>query len=136
VDANRVALQQFVDQGVNLRETQLKKALDDLEKFEDALIGSVRKTAEAAGAQLAGPWQQVLEKMQVQGTASGAEATNAAEQLGQQMQEAMRSSRAAGLKAVQALAESYSALVSGVLIGMSDALRQRREESGSAGRGV
>jgi hypothetical protein len=40
------------------------------------------------------------------------------------MQTAMRDTRAAGLKAAQALAESYTALVSGVLIGMSDALQQ------------
>ena len=30
VEANRVALQQFVDKGVDLRETQLKKALADI----------------------------------------------------------------------------------------------------------
>ena len=40
------------------------------------------------------------------------------------MQAAMRDSRTAGLKAAQALAQSYTALVSGVLIGMSDALQQ------------
>jgi hypothetical protein len=40
-----------------------------------------------------------------------------------QMQTAIRDSRASSLKAAQALAESYTALVSGVLIGMSDAIR-------------
>jgi len=43
VEANRMALQQFVDQGVNLQESQLKKALGDLERFEDALFNSVSK---------------------------------------------------------------------------------------------
>ncbi len=124
VEANRVALQQFADQGVGLQEKQLKKAVDDLEKFEDTLIGVVRKSAEAASAQLGAPWQQVLDKLQAGGTMSGAQASNTAEQLAQQMQSAMRDSRAAGLKAAQALAQSYTALVSGVLIGMSDALQQ------------
>jgi len=105
VEANRVALQQFADQGVGLQEKQLKKA-------------------EAASAQLGAPWQQVLDKLQAGGTMSGAQASNTAEQLAQQMQSAMRDSRAAGLKAAQALAQSYTALVSGVLIGMSDALQQ------------
>ena len=41
-----------------------------------------------------------------------------------QMQTAMRASRAASLRAAQTLADSYTALVSGVLIGMSDALRE------------
>jgi hypothetical protein len=127
VEANRVALQQFVDKGVDLRETQLKKALGDLEKFEDMLLGAVKKGAGAAGDPMAGPWAQVLEKLQIKGTLSGAQATGAAEQLtGQmeQMQSVMRESRAAGLRAVQTLADSYGALVSGVLIGLSDAMKQ------------
>jgi hypothetical protein len=127
VEANRVALQQFVDKGVDLRETQLKKALDDLEKFEDMLVGVVKKSAGAAGDPMAGPWGQVLEKLQLKGTLSGAQAAGATEQLANQMaqmQEAMRATRAAGLRAAQTFADSYGALVSGVLIGLSDALKQ------------
>jgi hypothetical protein len=124
VEANRVALQQFVDRGVDLRETQLKKALADLEKFEDMLMGVLTKSAAAAGDPMAGPWSQVLEKLNLSGTISGAKASGAAEQLASQMQTAMRESRAAGLRAAQTLADSYTALVSGVLIGMSDAFQQ------------
>ena len=36
----------------------------------------------------------------------------------------MRSQRAAGLRAAQVMAESYTAMVSGVLLGMSEALQQ------------
>ena len=45
--------------------------------------------------------------------------------------------QAAGMRAAQALAESYSAMVSGVLIGMSQALQQSpapAKTTGSAGR--
>ncbi|HEX6364333.1 MAG TPA: DUF6781 family protein, partial [Albitalea sp.] len=124
VDANRVALQQFVDQGVGLQEKQLKKALDDLDKFESTMLDAVKKATGGAGAQFAGPWQEVLDKMQMKGTMTGAQASATAEQFGEQMRTTMRDSRAAGVKAAQALAQSYTALVSGVLIGMSDALRQ------------
>jgi hypothetical protein len=124
VDANRVALQQFVDQGVDLQEKHLSKALTDLEQLEDTLFASLKNAAESAGAQLAAPWQQVLEKFQVSGSSTGVQAAQTIEQLTEQMQTAMRDSRQAGLQAAQALAQSYSALVSGVLIGMSDALRQ------------
>ena len=123
VDANRVALQQFVDRGADLRETQLKKALGDLEKFEDMFLGAVKKGASAAGNPLAGPWGEVLKKFDMGGTLTGAGASGAAEQLANQVQTALRDGRAIGLKAAQTLAESYSALVSGVLIGMSDAMR-------------
>jgi hypothetical protein len=121
VDANRVALGQLAAQGADLREKHLKKAIDDLEKFEDTMFAAMKKAAEGAGAPLAGAWGQVLEKMQAGGTLSGAKAASTAEQFTEQMQTAMKTSRAAGLRAAQALAESYTAMVSGVLIGMSDA---------------
>ena len=72
---------------------------------------------------MAGAWGQVLEKMQAGGTLSGAQAATTAEQMAEQMQAALRSTRAACLRAAQALAESYTAMVSGVLMGMSDALQ-------------
>ena len=134
VEANRVALQQFVDQGVGLQEKQLKKAVDELEKFEDTLLGAVRKAADATSAQMGAPWQQVLEKLQAGGTLSGAQAATTAEEFTDQMRTTMRETRAAGLKAAQALAESYAALVSGVLIGMSDALQQGSGASGGAAK--
>ena len=127
VEANRMALQQFVDKGVDLRETQLKKALAELDKFEDTLLGTVKKAAGAAGDPMAGPWAQVLEKFNLSGTQTGLKASGATEQLTAQMaqmQTALRDSRAAGLRAAQTLAESYTALVSGVLLGLSDAMRQ------------
>ena len=124
VDANRVALQQLATQGADLRDKHLKKAIADLDRFEDTLIESIRKSAGGAGEQMAAAWSPVLDKLSAGGTMSGAQATSAVEQFTQQMQGAMRDSRNAGLRAAQVLAESYGALVSGVLIGMADAMRQ------------
>lgn len=130
VEANRVALGQLVAQGADLREQHLAKAVADLEKFEDALMGAVRKAAAGAGDPLATPWGPVLEKLQAGGSVAGSRASATAEQLLQDMQAAVRSSRAASLKAAQAMAESYGAMVSGVLLGMAEALHQ-----GGSGKG-
>ena len=127
VDANRVALEQLAAQGADLREKHLKKAIGDLEKLEDTLIATVGKSAGAAGEPMAAAWGQVLDKLNAGGTLSGAKAASTAEQFQQQMkqmQTAMRDTRAASLRAAQALAESYTAMVSGVLIGMADAIKQ------------
>lgn len=124
VEANRLALQRLVDQGVSLRETQLKKALGDLEKMEDTMMAAVKKAAGSAGDGLAGPWKQVLEKFNVSGTQTGVQALGTVEQMVGQMHTTIRETRAASLKAAQTLAESYTALVSGVMIGMADALRE------------
>ena len=124
VDANRAALEQMAAQGADMREKHLKKALADLEKFEDTMIATIQKSAGGAGDQMAAAWGTVLDKLNAGGTMSGAKASSTVEQFAQQVQTAMRDSRAASLRAATALAESYTAMVSGVLIGMSDAMRQ------------
>ena len=124
VQANRRALQQMLDQGASLQEEQLKKALADTEKMEDALFASLRKAAEAAGAPLEGPWNAVQKSMQSQGSATGTQASAAVEQLMQSARQNLRDGRALGLRASQAMLDSYATLVSGVLIGMSEALQQ------------
>ncbi len=123
VEANRTALSTLAAQGADLRDKHLSKALDDLDKMEDAMFAAIKKTAAGAGAPLAGAWGAVLEKMQAGGTLTGVQASATTEQMAQQMQEAMRSTRAASMRAAQALAESYTAVVSGVLMGMSEALQ-------------
>ena len=123
VEANRTALSTLMAQGADMRDKHLQKALDDLEKMEDSLYGAVKKAAAGAGAPLANAWGPILEKMQAGGTLSGAQASITVEQMAAQMQTAVRSSRAASMKAAQALTESYTAMVSGVLIGMSEALQ-------------
>ena len=123
VQANQKALSTLAAQGASLREGHLQKALADLEKMEDSLFATLKKTASSAGAPMAGAWGWVLEKMQTQGTLSGAQATATAQNMAEQMQAAVRSSRAAGFRAAQVMAESYTAMVSGVLLGMSEALQ-------------
>jgi hypothetical protein len=116
-------LSQLSAQGASLSDKTLKKALDDLDKFEDMAFGAMKKAADTASAPIAGAWSQVLEKFQAAGLPSGAKAAMTAEQIVEQMQAASKTSRAAGLRAAQVLADSYAAMVSGVLIGMSDAMR-------------
>ena len=126
VEANRTALATLTAQGADLREKHLKKAIADLDKMEDAMFEALKKASETAGAPMAGAWGQVLEKMQAGGTLTGAQASAATEQvakMAEQMQGAMKSTRAASMRAAQALAESYTAMVSGVLLGMSEALQ-------------
>lgn len=137
VEANRTALGMLAKQGADLHEGALGKAVAELEKFEDTLMGVVKKAAAGVGgAGAAGPFAEVLEKMQAGGTLTGAGAAKSVEQVMDQMQQAMRASRASGLKAVQAMAEGYTAMVSGVLIGMSEALTgsAAKKGGGSGGR--
>jgi hypothetical protein len=123
VEANRKALEQFVAQGVSLQEKGLKTAMADLERMEDTFYATVSKAAESAGEQVQGPWTQVLDAMKIKGSATGGGASAAVQKLMADTQTAVRASRASSMKAAQALVDSYTALVSGVLIGMSQGLQ-------------
>lgn len=122
VEANRRALEQFVDQGVALRETKMKKALADLDKMEDALYGSVDKAIEDAAKSLQGPWASALEGFKLKGSATGSSAHAALEQLTLRSREAARQGRVQAQRTVDAWMDHYTALARGVLIGMSEAL--------------
>jgi hypothetical protein len=133
VEANRKALEQLVNQGVDVQEKQIKSALSNLEKMEDMFFATVSKAAQAAGQPLAGPWDQVLGAMKLKGTATGAQASQTVEEMMSQAKTALRDGRATGLRAAKALMASYSTLLSGVLIGMSEGLQQG--SGAKAGRG-
>ena len=123
VEAHRRALQQLVDQGVALRETQVKKAMTDIEKMEDAMFASINKAVAGASQTLQGPWAQALGAFKQKGSATGVGAAEAVEQLTARAQAAAREGRALGQQAAQALLDHYATLASGVLIGMSSALQ-------------
>src|ERR1700709_1322448 len=123
VEANRKALQQFGDQGAGLQEKQLKGALSNIEKMEDTFFATVTKATQATSGPLQGPWEQVLSAMKMKGTDTGAQATQTVSQLMSQAQTALRDGRAAAAKTAQAMLDGYAALVSGVLIGMSEGLQ-------------
>jgi hypothetical protein len=123
VEANHRALRQLIDQGVDLRDKQLKKALADIEKMEDTMFEAIGKAVGGAGGQsLAAPWAQALRMFRQDGSATGSASVAAVEQLTAQAQTALREGRAASQRAAQALLDHYAALASGVLIGMSEAL--------------
>ena len=121
VEANRKALEQFMSRGVGLGEKPMKDALANLEKMEDVFFGAVAKASKGAGP-LQAPWEQALAALKMKGSETGTQASQTIEGLLAQAHTSLRDSRAGGLRAAQAMLDSYNALVSGVLIGMSEGL--------------
>ena len=122
VEANRKALKQFVSGGVSLTEKPLKEALANVEKMEDVFFAAVSKASEAAGP-LQGPWENALDVLKMKGSATGAQATQTVQGILSQAQTMLRDGRSTGLRAAQAMLDGYAAMVSGVLIGMSEGLK-------------
>ena len=80
------------------------------------------QASEAAGP-LQGPWENALDVMKMKGSATGTQATQTVQGLLFQAQAMLRDGRSTGLRAAQAMLDGYAAMVSGVLIGMSEGLK-------------
>jgi hypothetical protein len=122
VEANRKALEQFMSQGVSLGEKPMKDALANIEKMEDTFFEAVAKAGKSAGPMQA-PWEQALAAMKIKGSETGSQATHTVEGLVAQGRTALRETRATGMRAAQTMLDNYAAIVSGVLIGMSEGLQ-------------
>jgi len=122
VEANRKALEQFVSSGASLTEKPLREALANVEKMEDVFFAAVTKAAQSTGS-LQAPWQSALDAFRSKGSATGSQAAQTVESLLGQAQTMLREGRATQMRAAQAMLDSYAAIASGVLIGMSEGLQ-------------
>ncbi len=78
------------------------------------------------------PWEHALSVMKMKGSDTGAQAAQTVESLLAQAQTSLRTSRASSMRAAQAMLDSYSSLVSGVLIGMSEGLQSGKAAAAPA----
>ena len=124
VEANQVALTKLTEGGASFEEFGVKKALDELEKLEDRFRDGITHGTQEAGARLTQQWASVLDKIPHGGTDTGARVIQTIAGHAQQAQDAMSQSREAGLKVAHTLAQNYATLVSGVLMGLSEAMQQ------------
>jgi hypothetical protein len=123
VEANQVALTKLTEGGASFEESSVKKALDELEKLEDRFRDGITQGTQEAGARLTQQWASVLDKIPHGGTDTGARVVQTIAGHAQQVQDAMSQSREAGLKVAHTLAQNYATLVSGVLMGLSEAMK-------------
>jgi hypothetical protein len=123
VQAHRKALEQIVESGIALQDQQMKGPLANIAKMEEMFFKSIGGAAKTADEAMRGPWENALAAMKLKGTATGAQAIVSLEQLTAQAETALREGRSAGVRHAQTLLKGYAALVSGVLIGMTDVMQ-------------
>ena len=130
VQANHLALQQLAAQGQSLRESHMKKALDELERLEDEFVGAVKEATKKGSQQLRNQWATVLQRTETSGTETAAEVERTLEEFGDRMRDAVRQQRRTALKAAEVMAENFTTLASGILIGLTEGLQQGKREPG------
>jgi ElaB/YqjD/DUF883 family membrane-anchored ribosome-binding protein len=123
--ASHIAMQQLTNAGEDFEQSYLKKALGDLEHFEDELLKTVKQASDDATEKVRAQWANVLGQMKIGGTETGEQVATTMEQFGKNVQAAVRQQREAGLKAAHLLSQNFATLASGVLIGLSEGMQQR-----------
>ncbi len=126
VEASNVALHRFTGEGYDYEDSNLKRALDELEKLEDEFLQSIAEASESASEKFRAPWGRVLEKTRLSGTATGTRVTLTMQDYAKRAQEAMRAQRETSFKTAHLLTQNFATLASGILIGMSEGLGARR----------
>jgi hypothetical protein len=129
VEANQVALTKLTEGGASFEESSVKKALEELEKFEDRFRDGIQQGAQEAGTRLKQQWASVLEKIPHGGTDTGERVMQTIAAHAKQAQDAMTQSREAGMKVAHTLAQNYATLVSGVLMGLSEAIQHGKAKT-------
>ena len=130
VQANHLALQQLSAQGQNLRESHVKKALAELERLEDEFVASVKEATKKGSKQLNDQWASVLQQKQSVGLETAAQIEATMEQFGDQMRETVKQQRRTALKAAEMMAENFTTLANGILIGLTEGLQQGKRAPG------
>ena len=128
VEANKIALHKLTDGGASFEDSNLKKGLKELESFEEKFLDSVKQASEKATENVQEQWKVILDKIPRGGTETGAGVTDVLRTQARDAQAVARSTREAGLKMVHTFSQNYATLVSGVLIGLSEALGHDRSE--------
>ena len=85
-------------------------------------VGRLWQVAQEASDRTKEQWKSILDNIPRGGTDTGAHVKETLSAHAREAQAAMRSSREAGLKVMHTLTQNYATLVSGVLIGLSEAL--------------
>ena len=127
VQANHLALQSLAAQGQSLRESHMKKALDELERLEDAFLSSVKDAAKKGSRQVKDQWAAVLQRTETTGTGTASQVETTLEEFGDRMHQAVKQQRRAALKATEAMAENFTTLANGILIGLTEGLQQGKK---------
>jgi hypothetical protein len=132
VQASNVALHRVTGKGYDYEDSNLKQALDELEKLEDEFLRSLVQATDSASEKIKVPWERVLKKTTLSGTATGTQVASTIRDYAKRAQAAMRAQRETSFKTAHLLTQNFATLASGVLIGMSEGLGQAQGFEGNS----
>ena len=123
--ASSLALKELASRGRELSDSELKQGLERMRQMEAGFLDTVRHVSQSTGSAVKGEWQELMTHAQRAGTDTGRVISQTAREVSARMGASMSDGAIAGVEAARQFGERFAALASGILAGMSEALRDK-----------
>jgi len=121
--AGSLAMHELVSRSKQFSESDLKVALEQLQRLERDFLTAVREISQTSTGTVRSEWQDLLTHAQRAGTDTGAVISATMREFSGRMAGTLASATSATLEAALQFGERFAQAASGVLSGMSDALK-------------
>jgi hypothetical protein len=128
--ASSLALKELASRSKGFSNQDLKQGLERMRQMEGDFLDAVRQVSQSAGGTVKSEWQELSSHAQRAGTDTGRVISQTAREFSARMSATMGDTAIAGMEAARQFGERFAAAASGILAGMSEALRP--EPPGSA----
>jgi hypothetical protein len=129
--ASSLALKELANRSKEFSDQDLKQGLERMRQMEGDFLDAVRQVSQSAGGAVKGEWQELASHAQRAGTDTGRVISQTARDFSARMTATMSDTAIAGMEAARQFGERFAAMASGMLAGMSEALRPEARPSGA-----
>jgi len=126
--ASSLALKELASRGRDFSDTELKQGLERMQQMEGKFLDSVRQVSQSASGAVKSEWQDLVAHAQRAGTDTGKVISQTARDFSVRMGASMSEGAIAGVEAARQFGERFAAMTSGILAGMSEALKDKKEK--------
>lgn len=126
-NAAHLALDQLAQKGGDFSDNDLKEALARLTKLQEDFVATVNRLSEAASGGLQRELVELATHVQRVGADAGSRVATVVNEFANRFGSSYRESTTSGLEAAREYSARMAFLVSGVLAGVADALREQPE---------
>jgi len=126
--ASSLALKELAARGRDLSDNDLKQGLERMRQMEGDFLDSVRQVSQSASGSVKSEWQDLIAHAQRAGTDTGRVISQTARDFSARMTATVSEGAIAGVEAARQFGERFAALTSGMLAGMSEALRPDKDK--------
>ncbi|MGH8554335.1 MAG: DUF6781 family protein [Gammaproteobacteria bacterium] len=126
-NAAHFALEQLAQKGGEFSDNDLKEALARLRKLQEDFVATANRLSEAASGGLQRELVELATHVQRVGADAGARVATVVNEFASRLGSSYRESTTSGLEAAREYSARMAFLVSGVLAGVADALREHPE---------